>query len=364
MPIRHAIWRVGETASALAEGRLPSERTLEDLIVKNPSIISSQWMIVGQQVPTAFGGRVDLLAIEPDASLVLIELKRDRTPRDIIAQTLDYAVWLEDLNAARVAEIYKRFSNGGELAQAFKQRFGADLDDDTVNETHKIVIVASELDDTTERVMKYLNERNVPINTVFFQVFQHGAEQLISRSWFIDPGETQANAAGSGRTHGEKEPWNGEYYVSYGADRSWEDARQYGFVSGGGGSWFSQTLRLLKPTDRVWVRIPQTGYVGVGRVTEASRPVKDFEVSTPTGLKPALDVLHNATVYRANADDPEKAEYFVRVQWLDTVPENRAIAEAGLFGNQNTVCRPRTPLWRHTVERLKTHFPKWDSVAM
>ena len=30
--------------------------------------------------------------------------------------------------------------------------------------------------------------------------------------------------------------------------------------------------------------------------------------------------------------------------------------EVGLFGNQNTVCQPTTPKWRHTVERLKQVF--------
>ncbi len=55
-----------------------------------------------------------------------------------------------------------------------------------------------------------------------------------------------------------------------------------------------------------------------------------------------------------------RAAYFVRVQWLDTVPEAEAVNEVGLFGNQNTVCQPTTPKWRHTVERLKTHFSKWQ----
>ena len=45
---------------------------------------------------------------------------------------------------------------------------------------------------------------------------------------------------------------------------------------------------------------------------------------------------------------------------LDTVPESKAVHEVGLFGQQNTVCRPTTPQWRHTVERLKTYFRKWD----
>ncbi|MEN9314876.1 MAG: hypothetical protein RIS35_1269, partial [Pseudomonadota bacterium] len=49
----------------------------------------------------------------------------------------------------------------------------------------------------------------------------------------------------------------------------------------------------------------------------------------------------------------------VRVKWLQTVPESQAFNEVGLFGNQNSVCQPTTPKWRHTVERLKAAFPKW-----
>ena len=224
------------------------------------------------------------------------------------------------------------------------------------------VIVASELDGPTERIIGYLNARDIAINAVFFQVFQHGEEQLLSRAWLIDPSETQAHVAQTSKRKGEKEPWNGEFYVSFGdtSSRSWEDARRYGFISAGGGSWYTQTLKLLTPGDRVWANIPRTGFVGVGRVTEAVRPVGEFTVPTSSGERAALDVLTHADRYRPNADDPEKAEHFVRVTWLDTVPESKAVEEVGLFGNQNTVCRPMTPQWRHTVERLKTYFPRWD----
>jgi hypothetical protein len=75
----------------------------------------------------------------------------------------------------------------------------------------------------------------------------------------------------------------------------------------------------------------------------------------------AIEVLQHRDLYRRNAADPEKAEYFVRVNWLETVPESKAVNEVGLFGNQNTVCQPMTPKWRHTVERLKTRFRSWDS---
>jgi hypothetical protein len=333
------------------------------MIVSAPQILSSEWMLIGRQEQTGFAGRIDLLAIAPDASLVLIELKRNRTPREVVAQALDYASWVEQLSAEKIVQIYQRFSKGGNLGDAFKLHFGAELDEETLNESHQIILVAAELDDSTERIINYLNARDIAINVLFFQVFQHGDEKLLSRVWLIDPGETQANVAATTKVKSEKEPWNGEFYVSFGGatSRSWEDAVKYGFISGGGGSWYSQTLKLLSSGDRVWVKIPKTGYVGVGIVKETVQAVNDFKVETTKGERPCLDVLQYANLYRPYANDPEKAEYFVKVDWLDTVPTEKAVNEVGLFGNQNTVCQPSTPKWRYTVERLKTHFPKWNA---
>jgi len=362
MPIHHAIWKVGDKPEALNPSRLPSEQKLEEMIVGEPAILSSEWMLIGRQEETGHGGRIDLLAIAPDGSLVLIELKRDRTPRDIVAQALDYASWVEQLTSEEISRIYQRFSSGSNLSEAFRQRFSSVLDEESLNQSDQIIIVAAELDPATERIIGYLNPRDIAVNAVFFQVFQNGNEQLLSRAWLIDPGETQGNVVSTTKDKREKEPWNGEFYVSFGPTdlRSWEDARQYGFTSAGGGSWYSQTLKLLSPGDRVWVKIPKTGYVGVGRVTEPVRPIKEFKVQTSSGVRPALEVLKHADHYGPDADNPEKAEYFVPVSWLDTVPETEAVNEVGLFGNQNSVCQPTTPKWRHTVERLKTYFRNWD----
>jgi hypothetical protein len=126
---------------------------------------------------------------------------------------------------------------------------------------------------------------------------------------------------------------------------------------------YSQTLKLLSPRDRIWVKIPKKGYVGVGTVLESAQPVKDLKVQTDSGEQPTLLALKHADSYVLTANDPERTEYFVRVRWLDTVPEIKAVNEVGLFGNQNTVCQPTTPKWRHTVERLKTAFPNWAEAA-
>lgn len=350
MPISHAVWTVSKNPQEIRQGTLPSEQMLEDMIVDQPRILSSEWMLIGRQIDTGFGGRIDLLAIAPDGSLVLVELKRDRTPREVVAQALDYAAWVENLDAEDVVRIYGRFRQGENLSTNFHQRFGQPLDEESINQTHQVVIVAATLDSSSERIVNYLNDRGLAINVLFFQVFDHGESQLLSRAWLIDPGDVQVQAASTGK-RGEKEPWNGEYYVSFGEghSRSWNEAVRYGFISGGGGTWYSNSLRMLSEGDRIWAKIPGKGFVGVGRVTGSRIPAKDFVIDG----KPALEILQ-ADYHRDFALDPEKSEYFVPVEWERTVPEEDAIQEVGMFGNQNTVCKPVTPSWRTTVERLKT----------
>jgi len=358
MPIRHAIWRVGSPPFALAESSLAREQLLEDMIVAEPRMLSDEWMPIGRQEDTGFGGRVDLLAIAPDGGLILIELKRDRTPREVVAQALDYASWVETLQSDEIAAIYDRFKRGRSLQEDFRQRFGRGLDEDSLNQNHQIVIVASSLDDSSERIVDYLNDRQIPINVLYFQVFSDGSNQLLSRTWLIDPVRSPVIPT-SDRI---SEPWNGEFYSSFGHDlsRSWNEAVQFGFISGGGGAWYSKTLQLLNPGDRVWVKVPGHGFVGVCRVTGRVQPASTFHVKASGGERPVLEVV-KGNYQREFVDDPERCEYFVPVKWLQTVPLEQAVNEVGLFGNQNTVCKPTTPKWRSTVERLKLKFPKFDS---
>ena len=355
MPVTHAIWTVDDEPKRLHLSLMPSEQMLEEMVVRDSRILSDDWMLIGRQETTKHGGRVDLLAIQPDGSLVLIELKRNQTPQTVVAQALDYATWVAQLTTDQISQIFERFANGRSLDFAFRERFGFDLDEETVNESHQIVIVAAELDESTERIVGYLSERDIAINVMFFQVFQQDDQKFLSRTWLIDPDEVQPTPVDR-TTSG---PWNGEFYANYGGNRDWEDARKYGFISAGGGSFYSRSLQRLSTGDRVWVNIPKKGYVGVGRVTQPRLPIRELRVPTPEGERPALDVLKDAEMYQNWESSPETSEYYVGVEWLDTVSESAAVSEVGLFGNQNTVAAPRTPKWDHTIERLKKRFPKW-----
>ncbi|MGB7983027.1 MAG: hypothetical protein WCF36_19765 [Candidatus Nanopelagicales bacterium] len=273
-----------------------------------------------------------------------------------MAQALDYASWVADLTSEDIAAIYRGYESGHDLAVDFEAKFGQPMVDDELNASHELVIVASELDPATERIVQYLNRRGIGINVLFFRVFGHEGGQLLSRAWLVDPIDAPAP---SKPDKGSKEPWNGEYYVNFGEgdSRSWAEARQFGFICGGGGAWYSRTLKQLSPGDRVWVTIPATGFVGVGIVDGPMQPLAEFTITVDDVERPAADVLTEGTYHREHGGDEEMTEYFVPVRWLQTVPREQAVRETGFLGNTNTVAVPRAASWRSTVDRLKQLFP-------
>lgn len=163
MTVKHAIWKIGLNPEALSVSTLMNEQLLETMIVARPEILSDEWMLIGRQENTGYSGRIDLLAITPDGSLVLIELKRDRTPREVVAQAIDYASWVEKLRAQDIAAIYTRFRPGKRLEEDFRARFGHSLDEETLNQSHQIIIVAGSLDESSVRIVAYLSKRDIPI---------------------------------------------------------------------------------------------------------------------------------------------------------------------------------------------------------
>lgn len=345
MATNTSIWRIQDnTLEPLPRRKLDQEKRLEEWVANDPGIIGLDLCMIGRQVKTAFGGFIDLLGMDQEGDLAIIELKRDRTPREVLAQLLDYASWVDGLGVEDIEPLVAKHS-GKSLAQAFLDHFEEPLPD-TINQAHKLVVVAAQLDDSTERVAQYLADRHgLDINVAFFNVFDLDGQEVLARSWLMDPETVEIMSTSRKQTR-----WGGIWFVNLGEQykRDWEDRRKYGFVSAGGGHRHGRAMGKLKTGDRIFAFITGHGYVGYGEVTQERVLASEF---VPEGKKlPLSDLPLTDPV----PDFPEgKEEYAVGVRWLETVPKSDAKWINGAFANQNVVCKLRDPT---TLEFLSGQF--------
>ncbi|MFG2213152.1 endonuclease NucS domain-containing protein [Streptomyces sp. NPDC048638] len=365
MPLEFGLWRVDDKPVRIATRPMRLEARLEELIEADPEILGKPLLLISRQVQTDHGKFIDLLGIDAEGGLHVLELKRDRTPREVVAQLLDYGSWVQDLSNERVREIYTTYARGRglpqELDEAFALRFGGSPPD-ALNGSHTLTVVASEVDAATERIVTYLaSGYQVPLNVLFFRYFEDEGRSYLARTWLIDDAEAAVSTGTKGRT--KQEPWNGtDWYVSFGDEpggRSWKDARQYGFVSAGGGDWFSRTIRSLPVGARVFTHIPKVGYVGVGAVSGEPRPFADA-VLTVDGESRRMADLSLQGGYRpdsvsaaAESDTADRREWIVPIAWEQCVPREKAFWRTGLFANQNSACKLRA---RFTIEEVSRYF--------
>ena len=104
---------VGDTGEVRRPGTVDRDWLADDISVLDPNLL-----VIGRQVRTSFGGAVDLLCMDGDGNLVVVELKRGRTPRDVTSQALEYSSWVKDLDFDEVTRIADSYLGGsGSLGQ-------------------------------------------------------------------------------------------------------------------------------------------------------------------------------------------------------------------------------------------------------
>ena len=195
MPDQARIWEIKDSdeLNEIKPAKLNLEERIENWLENDISILSEDLLVIGRQVETDFGGVIDLLCFDNNGDLAIIELKRHKTPREITAQVMDYASWAKDLSNERITEIAnKYFQEHSTLEDAFKSRFGGELPE-ILNESHNMLIVASEIDPSSERIIKYLSETyGVGINAATFQYFKDESDrELLARVFLIEPEQVE-----------------------------------------------------------------------------------------------------------------------------------------------------------------------------
>lgn len=174
---------------------------------------------IGRQVSATVGDHgkyPDLIGIDADGNLIIVELKKGKTPRDVIAQLLEYASWgasltYEELNK-NAMQYFKKIDSACDLTlqQAYLDVFCPD--DDTnpeirFNANQKLFIVAEEISAIVRQVAIYLRSRfNMDIHCLEYQVLKTQQGEYFVSTERVVRYEQKSRVTSTGTNAGER--WN------------------------------------------------------------------------------------------------------------------------------------------------------------
>lgn len=170
--------------------KIKQEEDLEVLLENNPEYFfeGSKVLIIGRQVTTNLNTFIDLLGVDKAGNTVVIELKRGKTPRETVAQLLEYVSFVENLDYYQLNEIFQDYSGEeSSLEDYHRQYFQNELDEKvSFNKSVKLIIVAQEISKEIKQTALFLRKKGIDIYCMEFKYFEtQSGEKIISSDFVV-----------------------------------------------------------------------------------------------------------------------------------------------------------------------------------
>ncbi len=168
--------------SSLAGSGKKEKEDLEQWIKSNSSVLGDDIAIIGEQIQTATGF-IDFLGIDSNGNTVIVELKRDKLPREILSQVIDYASDVADWELEKFREICKSYTNQT-FEDYFQQKFeGISIEDLVINQAQRLLLVGFGVDSSLGRMVEWLSDKySLGINAIVLKYIKTPkGEEILSR---------------------------------------------------------------------------------------------------------------------------------------------------------------------------------------
>ena len=165
------------------------EEDLEVLLENNPEYFfeGSKVLIIGRQVTTNLNTFIDLLGIDKTGNAVVVELKRGKTPRETVAQLLEYASFIENLDYSQLNEIYQDYSGEESSLEDYHQHYFQNETDEKIsfNKSTRLIIVAQEISKEIRQTALFLRKKGIDVYCIEFKYFETKSGEKIISSDFV-----------------------------------------------------------------------------------------------------------------------------------------------------------------------------------
>ncbi len=187
-----------ETTTFNSEGIL-ERRHLQSALKRQIDVVAPNCLVISEEFAEWSGSqrRIDLLAVDKEANIVVIELKRTETGEHMELQALRYAAMVSTLTFSRAVEIYQKYlmSIGSEEnAESNLLEFLAweEPQEDDFALDVRIVLVSSNFSKELTTSVMWLNERNLDIRCIRLIPYKYQSQILVDIQQIIPLPEAES----------------------------------------------------------------------------------------------------------------------------------------------------------------------------
>ncbi len=167
---------------------LELEKYLESWLERSPWAIAQEpLMWIGRQASAPLEDSIvfpDLLGVDKDGNLVVVEFKKGKAPREVVAQILEYASWACELSEdiiRKLSSLY--YTKKCDCYDNFDQNFCKIFETDEVprlNQRLRLFIIAEDISSTIARVCRFLRaSHSVDINCIAVAIYKTEAGEIL-----------------------------------------------------------------------------------------------------------------------------------------------------------------------------------------
>lgn len=178
--------KLNQISTTLADNNRKEREHLEQWIKSNPEILGNDIAIIGEQIQTK-SGYLDFLGIDDTGNLVIVELKRDKLPREVLAQTIDYASDAATWDIEKLSEHCTNFT-GQTLIEFLTEKFPEkQVEDLSINQVQRLLLVGFAVEESLSRMIEWLSSNyNLGVNAIVLNyVKTQSGDELLSRTVII-----------------------------------------------------------------------------------------------------------------------------------------------------------------------------------
>jgi len=162
--------------------KLKERYDIEEWIEKTPEILGEELLIIYKELPLPSGIRLDLLAIDKKANLVIIELKRDDSGTNVEWQAVKYTSYCSNFLQEDIFKYYAEYLQSDEDEAQLKIEEFIDEEIDKLNEKQRIILVSKEFHSDVISAVLWLRDYEIDIECVRLKLYLDQDNQL-----FITP---------------------------------------------------------------------------------------------------------------------------------------------------------------------------------